>query len=242
MTDTDKQILAIRPVDHVTSIAKGVLGAVPFAGSFLAEIAGTLIPNQRIERLAMFAEALGEKLADVADATLRANLTDENFTDAVEESLRQAARSTSDQRRVYIASLLANGVKSDAIDFIETKHLLRLLGEINDIEVIWLRAHYGWAWGQHDEEFHKLHATTLEPVNANLESTQEQLDREAMQESYMLHLESLGLLRSRIKFDNKTKQPEFDKIQGFKKSGFEITRLGELLVRYIDMEPADSNA
>ncbi len=237
VTDANKQTLAIRPVDHVTSVVKGAIGAVPIAGPLLAEIAGTLIPNQRIDRLAKFAETLGERLADVEDATLRANLTDENFTDAVEESLRQAARSTSDERRAYIASVLANGIKSDNIDFIETKHLLRLLGEINDIEVIWLRAYFGWHWGERDGEFHRRHAVILAPAVAYLGSSQEEHERASMQESYKLHLESLGLLKSRIQFDNKTKLPEFDKNEGFKKSGYEITPLGQLLIRYIDMVP-----
>ncbi|TWU59549.1 hypothetical protein [Crateriforma conspicua] len=242
MSEDKSQTLRSRPVDHVTSVVKGAIGAVPIAGPLLAEIAGTLIPNQRVDRLAKFAERLGERLSDIEDDKLRANLTDENFTDAVEESLRQAARSTSDERRQYIANLLASGINLDNLDFIETKHLLRLLGEINDIEVIWLRAYYGWHWGQRDSAFHERHATILEPAVAYLGSSQDEIDRASMQESYKLHLESLGLLRSRIRFDNKTKLPEFDKNEGFKKSGFEITPLGQLLVRYIDMIPSDAEA
>jgi hypothetical protein len=38
--------LANRGADYVTSAAKAVLGVVPFAGSLLAEVAGTIIPNQ----------------------------------------------------------------------------------------------------------------------------------------------------------------------------------------------------
>ena len=242
MSDDKSQTLASRPVDHVTSVVKGAIGAVPIAGPLLAEIAGTLIPNQRVDRLAKFAEQLGKRLSDIEDDKLRTNLTDENFTDAVEESLRQAARSTSDERREYIANLLASGINLDNLNFIETKHLLRLLGEINDIEVIWLRAYYGWHWGQRDSEFHERHAAILEPAVAYLGSSQDEVDRASMQESYKLHLESLGLLRPRIRFDNKTKLPEFDKNEGFKKSGFEITPLGQLLVRYIDMVPSDTEA
>ncbi len=239
MTNSNEQTLVSRPIDLVTSVVKGAIGAVPIAGPLLAEIAGTLIPNQRVDRLAKYAETLGERLASIEETTLRALLTNENFTDAVEETLRQAARSTSDERRSYIASLLANGIKSENIDFIETKNLLRLLSEINDIEVIWLRYYYGLHCGQRDEEFHNCHAATLEPSVAYYGLSQEKLDRVAIQESYKLHLESLGLLRSKIRFDNKTKLPEFDKNEGFKKSGFEITPLGQLLIRYIDMAPAE---
>ena len=58
-------------VDYVTSAAKSILGVVPFAGSLLTELAGTLIPNQRIDRLTKFAEALEEKLLKMEDEYVR---------------------------------------------------------------------------------------------------------------------------------------------------------------------------
>lgn len=228
-----KQELSNSSIDHVTSVVKGAIGMIPILGPLLAEIAGTLIPNQRIDRLAKFAEELNYRLMGVEESKLRAYLTNENFTDAVEESLRQAARSTSDERRSYIASLLTNGIDNDKINFIEIKHLLRLLGEINDIEIIWLRSYMGPTLNT-DKEFRNRHAKILSPVAANFGSTQEELDQEALQESYKLHLERLGLLRSKIRFDTKTKLPEFDKKDGFKKLGFEITAMGRLLIRYIN--------
>lgn len=50
----EKQELKNSSIDHVTSVVKGAIGVVPFAGPLLAEIAGTLIPNQRIDRLVKF--------------------------------------------------------------------------------------------------------------------------------------------------------------------------------------------
>ena len=35
-------------------------------------------------------------------------------------------------------------MNSEQIDIAESKHMLRILGEINDIEVVWLRAHTVW--------------------------------------------------------------------------------------------------
>jgi len=229
----EKQELKNSSIDHVTSVVKGAIGVVPFAGPLLAEIAGTLIPNQRIDRLVKFSEELSHRLKDVEENKVRAYLTDENFTDAIEESLRLAARSTSDERRSYIANLLANGIDDDKIDFIEIKYLLRLLGEINDIEIIWLRSYMDPNLNS-DEEFRKRHDDILSPIAAHLGSTQEEIDQEALQESYKNHLERLGLLRPKIKFNSKTKQPEFDKKDGFKKRGFEITPMGRLLLRYIN--------
>lgn len=82
MTNSNEQTLVSRPIDLVTSVVKGAIGAVPIAGPLLAEIAGTLIPNQRVDRLAKYAETLGERLASIEETTLRALLTNENFTDA----------------------------------------------------------------------------------------------------------------------------------------------------------------
>lgn len=234
MTESsNKQKLKNSSIDYIVNVVKGTIGIVPIAGPLLAEIAGTLIPNQRIDRLTKFAEELSYRLMSVEESKLRTYLTNENFTDAVEESLRQAARSTSDERRSYIASLLANGIDNDKINFIEIKHLLRLLGEINDIEIIWLRSYMDPTLNA-DKEFRKRHAEILSSVTAHFGSTQEELDQEALQESYKLHLERLGLLRSKIRFDTKTKLPEFDKKDGFKKLGFEITPMGRLLIRYIN--------
>ena len=158
------------------------------------EVAGVIIPNQRTDRLAKFAQQLAERLGDVEEDLLKSQLTDENFTELVEESIRQASRSTSDERRDYIASMLANGINREDVDYIETKHLLKVLGEINDIEVVWLCAYYEWSWGGRDSEFLQTHAETLTPVSATSSSTPQELDKAAMQDSYMLHMERLGLL------------------------------------------------
>ncbi len=44
------ETLELQKMDYVASAAKAALGVVPFAGSLLVELAGTVIPNQRINR------------------------------------------------------------------------------------------------------------------------------------------------------------------------------------------------
>ena len=236
------QKLTTQSVDHVTSAIKGLIGAVPIAGPLLAEVAGVIIPNQRMDRLIDYAKKLGERLEAVEESILGSCLTDENFTEAVEESLRQAARSTSEERRSYIASVLANGVESEDIDFIETKHLLRLLGEVNDVEIIWLRWYSMSSRNPNKAAFREMHSEILSTVPTHMKSSLQQRDKAAFQTSYKLHLESLGLVVAKVKFDRSTKIPEFDKKTGFKKSGFEISPLGRLLVRYIGSENTKSDA
>jgi len=222
--------------DYFVSLAKAGLGAVPVAGSLLAELAGTVIPNQRIDRLVDFARKLEGRIGTLDRATLRTKLTDENFTDLLEETARHAARAVTDERREYLASLLSSGITDDRISFIETKHLLRILGEINDIEVIWLRFYLHPVIGG-DTEFRTKHAAVLEPVTAAIGSDQSEIDRHALQENYQEHLVSLGLLRRPLLIDFKTAAPTFDKFSGdWKRRPHELTPLGRLLLRYIGFE------
>jgi len=236
MEEKDKNVsLNSQASDYVTSAAKAVLGTVPFVGSLLAEVAGTIIPNQRIDRIVKFAQILEGKLSKINQNFVRSQLTNENFTDLLEEGLRQSARSLSDDRRRYLASVIANSISSKDIEFIESKHLLRILGEINDIEVIWLRAYLIPTLGG-DEEFRERHKNTLKSVEATFGASQNILDKSTLQKNYEEHLTQLGLLKYRYQMNSRTNQPEFDTFTGgLKVSGYEITLLGKLLLRQIGL-------
>ena len=233
--DSSPDDLKPTTVDYVAVAAKAALGAVPFAGSLLAELAGTVIPNQRIDRIVRFASQLEARLTQVERDAIRSNLADENFTDLMEEGLRQAARSTTDERRAHIASVVANSLTSEHISFVESKHLLRLLGEINDIEVVWLRFYLHREMNG-DQEFRSKHEDILSPVAAHLQSSQAEIDKEILQKSYKIHLCQLGLLRERYQMDPKTQLPTFDKMRGeLKVSGYELSRTGHLLLKLMGL-------
>ena len=225
--------LAPKTVDYVVSAAKAALGVVPFVGSLLTELAGTLIPNQRIDRLTKFAETLGVKLESIEQDFVRTQLHNENFTDLVEEGLRQAARSLTDERREYIASIIASSLSSEDIEYLESKHLLRILGEINDVEVIWLRSYLNPIMGG-DREYREKHQDILKPVRAHLGATQAIHDKNTFQEDYKEHLSRLGLLSPKYQTDLKTHLPEFDSSSGrMKIRSYELTSLGRLLLRHL---------
>jgi len=212
--------------DYVASAAKSALGMVPFAGSLLAEIAGNVIPNQRIDRIVKYAQALESRLLRIEQDVVRRNMSDENFTDLVEESLRQAARSLTDERRDYISSLVANSISSDDIEHYESKHLLRILGELNDIEIIWLRFYLNPVMND-DTEFREKHNHLLNPVAAHFGSAQPELDKSTLQNSYKEHLASLGLLEKEIDMDTSNRGVKL------KTKGYKITSLGRLLLREV---------
>ncbi len=231
-----------KAADYVTSLAKASLGAVPFAGSLLAELPGTVIPKQRIDRIADFARHLEQQIHALNQSSVRARLKDENFTDLLEEATRHAARAVTEERRAYLASLMASGISEERVSFIESKHLLRILGEINDIEVIWLRF-YLLPQLDGDHEFREKHAAVLEPVAAHLGSDQPTIDRQALQRNYLQHLESLGLLEQPLQIDLRTKQPSVDTFtKDWKRQGHRVTTLGRLLLRHIGLYVSGNDA
>ena len=214
-----------KAIDYVASGAKAIAGAAPFVGSILAELAGVVIPNQRLDRIAKFAAALEERIRNLEQADVRKSLHDEEFTDLLEGALRQAARSTSDERRGYLASLIANSLSNETIEHAESKHLLRILDELNDIEIIWLRFYLRPGMGG-DEDFRGKHQAVLARRQAFIGSSEEVLDKHALQESYQDHLIDLGLVI-----------PEFDRFTGEPKVSYHyISPLGKLLLRTIGIK------
>lgn len=225
-----------KAIDYVTSGAKSIVGAAPFVGPLLAELAGTIIPNQRLDRITRFAALLEERINEIEENLIREAFNDEEFTDLLEGALHQAARSTTEERRKYLATLVARSLTEDAIEHIESKHLLRILGELNDIEVIWLRFYLRPTIGG-DEEYRKRHKKVLEHRPAYIGSSIEDLDKHALQESYRDHLVDLGLLTPHISRDMSTKMPEFDTFTGdFKVSYHSTSLLGKLLLRTIGID------
>jgi hypothetical protein len=223
MADSQKRIedsLALRAPDYVASATKAVLGAAPFVGSLLGELVGVVIPNQRTDRLVKFAIELGERLVTLEDRAQDQLRTNEHFGELLEEGLRQAARSLSDERRQYIASMIANSLSSEAIAHEESRHLLRILGELNDIEIIWLRSHVDQAIGG-DQEFRSKHREILLPISREMGQPQSEIDRAALQDSYKQHLLQLGLLEAEATRSGSSS----DRIN------YRLTTLGRLLLQ-----------
>lgn len=242
MSDTTDDKLASRAPDYVASAAKAALGAVPFAGSLLAEIAGSIIPNQRIERIVDFASQLEARLSGVERDLIHAKLTDENFTDLMEEALRQASRSVSAERRAHIAHLVVKGLPPGAVSLVETKHLLRILGEINDVEVIRLTAHLFETMGS-GRDYWDRHREVLEPATPVIGGPQDDFDRATVQNSYDEHLARLGLLTPLHNIDRRTEQLVVDRSRGtLEVRGYDLSSLGRLLLRQLGIEIDEEQA
>jgi hypothetical protein len=201
--------------DYTVAIAKGVLGTIPYIGSLLEEIAGTFIPNQRLDRITDFVKKLCEKIAAVsmAQEELRKRLTSPESIDLFEDSAWQAVRALSDERRDYIASLLKNSLTADQLEYISYKQLLSILGELNDIEILILKS-YSFLSLAKRGEFLEKHKEALHPRHAHLTSSHDEIDEATVYESYTDHLKRMQLLRDKPVTD--------------------ITALGRLLLHSMD--------
>jgi hypothetical protein len=169
---------------------------------------------------------------------VRSQIHNEEFADLLEEGTRQATHSLTDERRKYIGNIIANSLSFQVVNYIESRHLLRILNEINDIEVIWLRSFcIDTIILKNDPDFRKRHQDILQEVFANWSSPREIFDKQALQKSYKEHLTQLGLLKHSYKVDLRTKIPEFDSFTGAQEvNGYEITSLGALLLRQISFD------
>jgi hypothetical protein len=225
--------LTSQSADYMTSAAKAALGMMPFAGSLLAEIVGTVIPNQRIDRIAKFTAQLDKRLSTLEYDFVQFQSTDENFADLFEEGLRQAVKSVSDERRQYIASLIANSLKSEDIEYAESKHLLRILGELNDAQIVWLHFYLDPAM-EGDHEYRENHKEVLTPIVACLNSTPDVLTKSVLQTSYKEHMSELGLLERRYELDSSSFGTKF------KTTGYDLSSLGRLLLQEIKFDMLDT--
>ena len=222
--------------DLATILGKGLVGAIPFVGPLAAEIVGAIIPNQRIDRIESLLIMLESKLAEEDKPKFESKITSPESVDLIEDGFIQASRALTEERKEYISSLLKNSLTRDDLEHIEHKRLLSILGEINDLEILMLKNYSVLRGTPASNEFIEKHQQTLQVPMTHSGSSQEELDRHTLFQTHKAHLARLGLLRINFKKPKRGQSPEFDEKTGMiKSSGHNITPLGRLLLRSIDL-------
>lgn len=221
-------------LDTRVATYKAVVGLVPGFGSILSEIVGAIIPDQRMDRLVKYIKILDEKVQQIDSEFLEIVRTNEAVIDLIEEGFVQASRSLTNERREYISNLVCNGISDEVKNISDSKYVLKLLGELNEQEVIWLRSFLDPIIGG-DQEFRRKHENVLEPIKAYIGVDDSILEQKDIQESYKLHLERLGLVQSIYRVDSKTKLPKFNN-RGVPEISYRlITPLGKLMLKRIGL-------
>lgn len=228
--------LKIESPDLIALIAKASFGLIPYIGSFLGEIAGNIIPNQRMDRYEKYISVLGKQLELLENASLKSLLLNNNFISLFEESSIQAVRAITDERRNYIANVVIEGIKSDHIEFAEAIHVLQLLSQINDVEIIILGSflHRTYNGGpKYREKYPEIFKyDTI--MSRKDENEKEKFD---LMKSYKLHLSGLGLLSHKLELDRDHAGKVLKgRSSPISQKGFNITPSGLLVLKYVGFD------
>ncbi|MBK1695426.1 hypothetical protein CKO09_11855 [Chromatium weissei] len=205
--------------DFLTSLAKGVVGACPIIGPMLAEIIGMIVPNQRVARINTFLQTL-EMRVRVAEEYLvrvRQHLKTSEGIDLLEEGMTQATHAVSKERQQHLAHLLGTSLTAEKLRYEESKKMFWLLHELTDPELIWLN-YYSQPLALNSNfhaELTEIHPEILKPAVRTMDSSNDELDRNALQDSYKRTLQGLGLIENGNNLNLK------------------ISHLGTMLIRYI---------
>lgn len=218
--------------DIGVAFLKSLAVFIPGWGQFIGEVIGELIPNQRIDRITNYLKELEIRFSNIQEEVLNKLKEDVNFIELIEESFYQASRAVTNERIQYIAEIVTNGIKDETIEFQESKYLLKLLQELNDIEIIWLR-YYLFPGG--DDDFQEKHPNILNKISTYSGVSEETYNKAALQESYIEHLKRLKLIKSEIRIDKKTGIPAFDSHGNIQVSYTYLSELGGLLLKQIGL-------
>lgn len=221
--------------DLAAVIGKGVVGAIPFVGPLAAEVVGSIIPNQRIDRIEKLLVELETKISVKEQVKVKDKLNSEESIDILEDGFIFASRALSQERLDYIASLLKNSLTEPEVKHIEYKRLLGILGQLNDIEILTLKSYVLHQTPGEEQEFWKKHGDIIRVPPAVMGSTQDEIDKYVIHQTHKNNLVALNLLKPRFKKPKKGEFPEFDDKTGMiKASSHEVTSLGRLFLRAID--------
>jgi len=203
-------------------------------GPLLAEIIGAVIPQRRYERIVDTIKIFNKKIEYLDEAVRNAKIRDETYQDILEEGVWQSARASTDERKWYIASVLANSLTDEDMSRVQQQRVLEILGELNDAEVIILKA-YSLKGQAQRMAFIQQHEHIFSQGKVNQESSKQDINRYVMQRTYNNRLISLGLLYRQYTAPPKDKEIEFDLGNGTIKSReTSLTGIGTMFLNYID--------
>ncbi len=192
------------------AILKGIIASIPLVGSFAVELLNVTIPNQRQERVEKLLAKLESKVMDLDNEQLNLKFKSSVFIDIFEDVVYQSIRATSDERLEYLACVLSYGLRQEEIEHLQIKRILKILAEINDIEILILKFYQ-------DQDCSYGYIESPLKVFKSLDNLD---DNKMMLGNYNSNLVNLGLVG------------KYESME----SGLFITRLGIMLLEKIGFE------
>lgn len=182
-------------IDKFVTCLRSAGGLVP-GGGVIAEAIASTIPNLRVDRMVTYIRRLNDQV-DLLQGQVR-QLLDERINNPkyvvlLEDGALYAVRSSSEDKIRYISSAVINGMTSEHLATIESRHLLGILNEINEIEILWLALFAHETIYEHKEFIKKY--PVLEDISVYMGDRTEKRESKAIQDSYKAHLERLQLIK-----------------------------------------------
>jgi len=215
-------------VDRATALTKGGIGMIPVAGSFIAELVGTLIPNQRFDRIEAYIRFLQSRIDLLHTEQKELIKTSPEHIDLFEEGAYQAVRAITDERRQQIAQIVAEGLSGEKREAIDKKRLLLIFSQLDDEDIILLMDYVMRNRTKYDE-FASKHAYLLEPLYATAFSEPSVRERAALRTAIEKKLERFGLIQETLVSRTSGVPGLADQMVEQGKS-FRITELGRMIL------------
>jgi len=214
--DTNKKL-----PKYSLALLKGGIGIIP-GGSVIVELLNVTIPDNRIARIEKLLILLVSKGLDLESEPIRKKILESpEIADILEDVIHQTARTLSEDRLQYFASIIEQSLEEKQVKYNHTKRLLSILNEINDVEVIILQS-YEFNH-QQDKTFKEKHSNIFQYEIVSRDSSQEEKEENAMFKNYTNHLINLGLIGlTNSRFDNNP--------------SLALTTLGAMLLKKIGVE------
>jgi len=223
--------------DMLVAAGKGIVGAVPIAGSGFAEGLGVVVKKQRLDRIVYYVRGLEARLKVVEESVRKKIFKNVDKIDFIEAGMYQSARATTHGRIDSILEIVSRGLAVDATETIRRKRFLYLLAEIDDDEVAVLNA-YGQSYMRPMNDrngldpWDKVNRPSRPHINSSNEE-REQMQLYRMGEEKLLRL---GLLEKIYNLRKGEEYPEFDKMKGEFKGQVRISYLGRLLLKEMGIQ------
>jgi hypothetical protein len=127
--------------EYAISAVKGAIGAIPYVGTLINEVAFEARSRLKQQRLEAFFAEVAREVEHISEEKIdRAYLQSEEFSDLFEDVALKVAQTRDDRKRAYFRTVLLNGIKGKrAPDF--STMFLALLHEITHDELEVLRGY-----------------------------------------------------------------------------------------------------
>lgn len=228
----EQESLEGNKADTWAAITKGAFGAVPVAGSLLSEIVGSIIPNQRLDRVCKYLLELDKRLTKVEIDQLKQNTL---ALDLFEDSAVIASRALTEVRNQYVASFMKSVVSINATEYDLKKKLLYILQDLTDRDIDILQSIKGRGYQRTVSE---NYPRSISNGAFSRLTKEEKIEYRSKQEVWLLHIATLersGLLIAHREAQNvDNSHGHIDPETGLPRVRFyEISTLGNIFLSLI---------